>query len=91
MDTVKPKSRKRVAPQEGDLIEVSAVEGPILSSPKARVDRNAVADRIEALFANFEPLPEDVGRSEEEIMQEIIDDIAEARRERREAECEGRS
>ena len=72
-------------------MEASIVEGGILLRPKAVVDRNAAADRIEELFANFKPLPEDVGRSEEEIMQEIIDDIAEARKERREAEREDRS
>ena len=89
--TIPAKLRERVDLHEGDLMEASVVEGGILFSPKAVVDRNAAADRLDEIFARSKPLPEDVGRSEEEIMQDIIDDIAEARKERRDAEREGRS
>ena len=89
--TIPAKLRERVDLHEGDLMEASVVEGGILFSPKAVVDRNAAADRLDKIFARSKPLPEDVGRSEEEIMQDIIDDIAEARKERRDAEREGRS
>ena len=51
--------------------------------PEEAVDRDAAADRLDEIFARSKPLPEDVGRSEEEIMQDIIDDIAKARKERR--------
>ncbi len=89
--TIPAKLRERVDLHEGDLMEASVVEDGILFSPKAVVDRNAAADRLDEIFARSKPLPEDVGRSEEEIMQDIIDDIAEARKERRDAEREGRS
>ena len=89
--TIPAKLRERVDLHEGDVMEASAVEGGILFSPKEVVDRNAVADKIEEIFARIKPSPEDAGRSEEEIMQDIIEDIAEARKERRDAEREGRS
>ena len=89
--TIPAKLRERVDLHEGDLMEASVVEGGILFSPKAVVDRNAAADRIEEIFARIKPSPEDAGRSEEEIMEDIIKDIDEARKERRDAEREGRS
>ena len=89
--TIPAKLRERVDLHEGDLMEASVVEDGILFSPKAVVDRNAAADRLDEIFARSKPLPEDVGRSEEEIMEDIIKDIAEARKERRDAKREGRS
>ena len=47
------------------------------------VDRNAAADRISSILAQTKPSSEDMGRSEDEIMQDTIADIAEARKERR--------
>ena len=37
----------------------------------------------DTILAQTEPSPEDTGRSESEIMEDIIADVAEARRERR--------
>ena len=89
--TIPAKLRERVDLHEGDLMEASVVDGGILFSPKEVVDRNAVAGRIDEIFARIKPSPADAGRSEDEIMEEIIKDIAEARKERRDAEREGRS
>ena len=47
------------------------------------VDRNAAADRIAANFAAAGGSSEDSGRSEQEIMNDAVADIADARRERR--------
>jgi len=93
--TVKPKFqvtipaqlRKRIDLHEGDLMEASVVEGGILLRPKEVVDRAAAAERIATNFAATEPSPGDAGRSEDEIMGDVIDDIAEARRERRSREA----
>ena len=89
--TIPAKLRERVDLHEGDLMEASVVEGGILFSPKAVVDRNAAADRLDEIFARSKPSPEDAARSEEEIMEDAIKVIAEARKERRDAEREGRS
>lgn len=51
-----------------------------------RVNRNAAADKIDEIFARIKPSPEDADRSEEEIMEDVIKDIAEARKERRDRE-----
>ena len=67
----------------GDLMEASVVEGGILFSPKEVVDRNAAADRLDEIFARSKPSPEDAGRSEEEIMEDVIKDIAKMRKEHR--------
>ena len=47
------------------------------------VDRDAAADRIVAGFAAVQPSPDDLGRSEDEIMSDTIAEIAQLRRERR--------
>ena len=67
-------------------MEATVVDDGILFRPKRVIDRNAAADRVAAILARIEPPPEDAGRSEGEIMEEIIADIAEARRERRNRE-----
>ncbi len=53
------------------------------STTKDIVDRNAAADRIAVILAQIKPSSEDAGRSEDEIMQDTLADIAEARKERR--------
>ena len=60
------------------------------STTKDIVDRNAAADRIAVILAQIKPSSEDVGRSEDGIMQDTIADIAEARQERRTLRHEGR-
>ena len=47
--------------------------------------RKAIAEELASIRARAVPPPEDAGKSEEEIMDEILDDIAEYRRERRSA------
>ena len=76
-------ARLRRGLREGDLLEVTVVGDGILLRPKEVVDRNAAADRIASILTRVEPLPEDAGRSEDEIMEDVISDIAQARRERR--------
>ena len=53
------------------------------STIKGVVDRNAAADRISSILAQIKPSSEDAGRSEDEIMQDTLANIAEARKERR--------
>ncbi|MCY3827758.1 MAG: AbrB/MazE/SpoVT family DNA-binding domain-containing protein [Rhodospirillaceae bacterium] len=84
--TIPAKLRRGIDLREGDLMEATVVDDGILFRPKRVIDRNAAADRVAAILARIEPPPEDAGRSEGEIMEEIIADIAEARRERRNRE-----
>ena len=81
--TIPAKLRKGLDLREGDLMEATLVGDGILLRPKEVVDRNAAADRIASILARIEPSPDDAGRSEDEIVEEILADIAEARRERR--------
>lgn len=46
-------------------------------------NRKEAADRVAAVLARIEPLPEDAGRTEEEIMEDVLTDIAAARKQRR--------
>lgn len=50
-------------------------------------NRKAAADRVAAILARIEPPPEDAGRTEEEIMADVLADIATARKERRTREA----
>ena len=82
--TIPAKLRRRIDLQEGDLMEATIVEDGILLRPKDVVARNA--DCIASILAHTKPSPEDIGRSEDEIMQDTLADIAEARKERRNLE-----
>ena len=81
--TIPAKLRKGLDLREGDLMEAIVVDDGILFRPKQVVDRNAVADRVAAVLARIEPAPEDAGRTEDEIMEDVLADIAAARKERR--------
>ena len=81
--TIPAKLRKGLELREGDLMEATLVGDGILFRPKEVVDRDAAADRIATLLKRIEPSPDDAGRSEDEIVEDILDDVAEARRARR--------
>ena len=84
--TIPAKLRKGLDLHEGDLMEATIVGDGILLRPKDVVDRNAAPDRIASVLARVELSSEDAGRSENEIMEDVLADIAEARRERRDHE-----
>ncbi len=65
-------------------MEATIVGDGILLRPKEVVDRDAAADRIATLLKRIEPSPDDADRSEDDILKDILDDIAEARRAHRE-------
>ena len=75
--------RKGIDLREGDIMEATLMGDGILFRPKQVVDRDAAADRIAAALASRPPLPEDIGRTEDEIIEDIVADIDESRRERR--------
>ena len=81
--TIPAKLRRLIALREGDVMEATVVEDGILLRPREAMDRDTVADHVASVLAHIEPSPEDAGRSEDEIMQDILADIAKARRERR--------
>lgn len=54
-----------------------------LYKPKEVVDRGTTAEQLTAKFAAAKPSSNDLGRSEDEIMTEVIAEIDESRRERR--------
>lgn len=80
--TIPAKLRRDIDLNEGDIMEATLVGDGILFKPKEVVDRVATANRIAAEFAEAQPSPADLGRSEDEIMRDAIDDIARSRRER---------
>ena len=81
--TIPARLRKGIDLREGDIMEATLMGDGILFRPKQVVDRDAAADRIAAALASRPPLPEDVGRTEDEIMEDTVADIADSRRERR--------
>ena len=84
--TIPAKLRRGIDLHEGDIMEATLVGEGILLRPMDVVDRNAAADRIAANFAAAGVSSEDSGRSEQEIMNDAIADIADARQERRNRE-----
>ena len=84
--TIPARLRKDINLHESDVMEATIVEDGILLCSMDVVDRNATADRIAAALAPMAPFSEDVVRSEAEIMEDTIADIAASRRERRNRE-----
>ena len=84
--TIPAKLRRGIDLHEGDIMEATIVGEGILFRPMDVVDRNAAADRIAANSAAAGVSSEDSGRSEQEIMNDVIADITDARRERRNRE-----
>lgn len=81
--TIPAKLRKGLDLREGDVMEASVVEHGILLRPKEVVDRDVGTRRVAAVLARLEPPPEDAGRREDDIMEDIVADIAAAREEHR--------
>lgn len=81
--TIPAKLRKSISLQEGDLVEALLVEGGILLRPKAVVDRSVAASRIEDILSNADSPEEDIGKSPQNVMDEIVADIADSRKHRR--------
>ena len=81
--TIPAKLRRGIDLREGDIMEATLVGDGILFRPKEVVDRDAAANRLAAKFAAVRPSPEDLGRSEDEIMKDSIAEISTSRRERR--------
>ena len=84
--TIPAKLRRDIDLHEGDIMEATITGKGILLRPMDVVDRNAAADRIAANFAAAGVSSEDSGYSEQEIMNDVIADITDARRERRDHE-----
>ena len=84
--TIPAKLRDRIKIQIGDLLEVSVHEEGLLLRPKEVVDRKAIADQVEALLRDAPVDPEDQGKSEEEILEESITDVAASRSARRQSD-----
>lgn len=84
--TIPAKLRDRIKIQIGDLLEVSVHEEGLLLRPKEVVDRKAIADQVEALLRDAPVDPEDQGKSEEEILEESIADVAASRSARRQSD-----
>lgn len=81
--TIPAKLRREMNLREGDVMEATVMGKGILLRPMEVVDRASVADRITARFSATKQAPDDVGRTEDEIMEEVVADIAESRHERR--------
>ena len=67
----------------GDVLEATLEAGVIVLRPKAVVDRPAVAERVERLFAGAARSPEDAARSEDELMVDAVAEVAAVRAARR--------
>ena len=63
-------------------MEAIRVEDGILFRVKQVVDRKVIADRIASKLAEAYVPPEDMGRSEDEVMEDTIAEISALRRER---------
>ncbi|MCY4313992.1 MAG: AbrB/MazE/SpoVT family DNA-binding domain-containing protein [Gammaproteobacteria bacterium] len=81
--TIPAKLRKGINLKEGDVMEAIQVQDRILLELKEVVDRQAIADKIDALLKKLPVSPEDEDRTEDEIMECVVADIKAVRREQR--------
>ncbi len=85
--TIPAKLRRGMNLQEGDVMEATIMGNGILLRPMEIVYRASVADRIAAHFLAAEQSLDNIGRTEDEIMEQTVAEIAESRRERRDREA----
>jgi AbrB family looped-hinge helix DNA binding protein len=78
--TIPAKLRERIGVRVGDLMEATVVEDGLLLRPKAVVDRDAVADRLERILHTAPIDPRDKGKAEQDILEDAIADVAALRR-----------
>ena len=81
--TIPAKLRRGIDLREGDIMEATLVGDGILFRPKEVVDRGAAADRIAVKFTAARTAPEDLARSEDDVMRDSIAEVSASRRERR--------
>ena len=67
-------------------MEAIRIDDGILFRVKQVVDRNVIADRIASTLADVYVPLEDIGRSEDEVIEDTIAEISASRRERRDNE-----
>ena len=78
--TIPARLRERIGVRVGDLMETTVVEDGLLLRPKAVVDRDAVADRLERILHTAPIDPRDKSKAEQDILEDAIADVAAARR-----------
>ena len=81
--TIPSRVRAQLSLAVGDVLEASVERGTIVLRPKAVVDRAELARQVERVLAGTEIVPEDAGRSEEELLEAAIAEVGKARRARR--------
>ena len=81
--TIPAKLRRGINLQVGDVMEAIRVDDGILFKVKQVVDRNEIADGIASTLVEVDVPPEDMGRSEDKVMEDTIEEISVSRRERR--------
>ena len=75
------KLQQQINLHEGDLMEAAVIEdGIILLRPKDGEHSNAADDRVAPILAHTESSPDDADRSKDELMQDTLANMAEARR-----------
>lgn len=81
--TIPSRVRAQLPLAVGDVLEASVERGTIVLRPKAVVDRAELARQVERVLAGTEIVPEDAGRSEEELLEAAVAEVGEARSARR--------
>ncbi|QLH38095.1 MAG: AbrB/MazE/SpoVT family DNA-binding domain-containing protein [Defluviicoccus sp.] len=81
--TIPAKLRDQVTLHVGDILEASIEGGAIVLRPRAVVDRAALASRLEELLARTPTAPEFAGQAEDDVIDEVIAEIDQARAGRR--------
>ena len=81
--TIPSRVRAQLPLAVGDVLEATVERGTIVLRPKAVVDLALLARRVERVLADTEVVLEDAGRSEDELLEDAIAEVAEARSARR--------
>lgn len=76
--TLPAEARKALRVKEGDYLEAEIVEGGVLLRPVSVIDRSRAWDELMSIIN--EPKGIDPALSDEKFMEEIVEDIHQARR-----------
>ena len=83
--TIPGRVRAQVPLAVGDVLEATVEHGTIVLRPNAVVDRVELARQVERVLAETEVASEDADRSDDELLEAAVAEVAKARRARRSA------
>ena len=81
--TIPSALRRELQINPGDVLDASIEKGRLVMTPREGLDRKEAVRRVKAVFRGIRVAQEDIGKSEKEIMEEVIREVDAMREEKK--------